>query len=99
MPGADGNEDTGYVHSVYRSGDQSIILRPSLYPYDFMHLLFILIILSYRRASKQSPEAIAENVMQLLQLARELDASHEKNTFNTVRLGALLDFPKRQAKS
>jgi hypothetical protein len=65
MPGADGNEDTGYVHSVYRSGDHIVAL---FYGHHCIHTIsctytFILIILSYRRASKQSPEAIAENVM------------------------------------
>jgi hypothetical protein len=58
MPGADGNEDTGYVHSVYRSGDQSIILRPSLYPY--VHALTFYFNYSLLPQSvQQSPEAIA----------------------------------------
>jgi hypothetical protein len=41
MPGADGNEDTGYVHSVYRSGDRGALF----YGHHCIHTIHALTLL------------------------------------------------------
>jgi hypothetical protein len=69
MPGADGNEDTGYVHSVYRSGDQIVSIFGH-HTYDFMHLHFYLIILSTAEHPSNHPKPLRRMLCKLLQLAR-----------------------------